>query len=148
MFNPKLTQGCTSAREASWESFVWELFGNEYEHWPQDLLKNKRPKLHMREFFLVDKAIGLFACAGERNPGWNYFPFRREIFPGDLRYGNQVTFLVSLTSFVDKKTFHVCKLIACERTKRGEEAKEICCAFWPRSAPRRTPNVRNFSTAR
>ena len=59
----------------------------------------------MREFFLVDKAIGLFACARGRNPGWNYFPFRREIFPGDLRYGNQVTFLVSLTSFVDKKNF-------------------------------------------
>ena len=59
----------------------------------------------MREFFLADKAIGLFACAGERNPGRNYFPFSREIFPGDLRYGNQVTFLVSLTSFGDKKLF-------------------------------------------
>lgn len=36
MFNPKLTRGCCWARAASWESFVWELFGNEYEHWPQE----------------------------------------------------------------------------------------------------------------
>lgn len=148
MFNPKLTRGCCWARAASWESFVWELFGKDYEHLPQDQLKNKRLKLHMREFSLADKAIGLFASAGERIPGWNSFPFSRQIFPGDLRYRNQVTFFVSLTSFGDKKTFRVCKLIACERTKRGEEAKEISCAFWPRSAPKRTANVRNFSTAR
>lgn len=107
-------------------------------------MKNKRLKLYMRGFSLADKAIGLFASAGERIPGWNSFPFSRQIFPGDLRYGNQVTFFASLTSFGDKKTFRVCKLIACERTKRGEEAKEISCAFWPRSAPKRTQMFETF----
>lgn len=44
MFNPKLTRGCCWARGASWESFVWELFGNEYEHWAIEVVEKQEAK--------------------------------------------------------------------------------------------------------
>lgn len=44
MFNLKLTRGCCDARRASWESFVWELFGNEYEHWVAEVVEKQQAK--------------------------------------------------------------------------------------------------------
>ena len=105
------------------------FLAKEYEHWPEDLLKNKRPKLHMQEFSFADKAIGRFACAGERIPRWNYFPFSRQIFPGDLRYGNQVTFFVSLTSFGDKKTFSRMQINSMRANKTGRRSERDLLRF-------------------